>query len=61
MRANVGKQMVTYYMHQSRIILGLTREDVYDCKVDPAKVQHLIDSHQKVLEKFGLTSHLPKL
>lgn len=61
MRANIGKQMVTYYMHQSRIILGLTREEVDDCKVDPNKVRHLIDSHRKVLEKFGLSLHTPKL
>jgi hypothetical protein len=61
MRANIGKQMVNYYMHESRIILGLTREDVDDCKVDPNIVHLLMDSHQKVMEKFGLSAHQPKL
>lgn len=45
MKANIGKQVVTYYMHDSRIILGLTRESVDDCKVEQEKVNTLLTSH----------------
>lgn len=61
MKANIGKQIVTYYMHDSRIILGLTREAVDDCKVEQEKVNALLASHQQVLEKYGLSPTLPKL
>jgi len=26
LKANIGKQFLTYYMHSSRIIMGITRE-----------------------------------
>lgn len=45
MKANIGKQVVTYYMHDSRIMLGLTREEVDDCKVDKEKVATLLTAH----------------
>jgi hypothetical protein len=61
LRANIGRQMVNYYMHDSRIILGLTRETIDDCKVDLDIVNRLIDSHRKVLQKHGLSPPTPKL
>ena len=45
MKANIGKQVVTYYMHDSRIMLGLTREAVDDCKVEQEKINTLLASH----------------
>lgn len=43
--ANIGKQMVDYYMHDSRILLGLTEEDIDNCKVDPSQVKMLQQTH----------------
>jgi hypothetical protein len=47
--ANVGKQAVDYYIHGSRILLGLTEEDVDDCQVQAQQVTMLQEAHRKVL------------
>lgn len=61
LRANVGRQFVNYYMHDTRIILGLTREAVEDSRVDPHKVALLFASHQALVEKLALSPPSPKL
>jgi hypothetical protein len=48
-------------MHDSRIILGQTRENVDDCKVDQKIAERLLESHQKVLEKYGIVTVRAKL
>jgi len=42
-------------------MLGQTREAVDDCKVDEKMSEKLLESHQKVLEKFGILTRRPKL
>jgi hypothetical protein len=61
LKANDGDQIVSYYMHDSRIILGQTRENVDDCKVDQKIAERLLESHQKVLEKYGIVTVRAKL
>lgn len=52
--ANFGKQIVDYYMHDSRILLGFTEEDTDNCIVEQKQVQMLQNTHRAILQKFGI-------
>jgi hypothetical protein len=59
--ANVGSQMLNYYMHPSRIILGLTRESEENSDVNWEKINILQSAHDSILAKFGIAALSPKL
>lgn len=59
--SNVGNHFLNYYMHDSRIILGLTREFEENSVVNLEKINLLQIAHQNHLAKLGIASLTPKL
>lgn len=61
MRANVGSKRMSYYMHDSRILIGRTIETEQNREVNDKVVKEIQEIHRLILQKFNLLKVAPKL
>ena len=54
LRINIGDKKICYYMHDSRILCGLTMKEDESRIVDLKVIQEIKDIHKSVARKLGL-------
>ena len=58
---NEGKESVALYMHHRRILLGKTKEEVEDTKVDMDQIAHITENLRQVMLRLGIEKPRPSL